>query len=72
MFSEGSKGNIGKKKVKTNFLILPVPIPDEERKLTEIFILKTSLWRLKRFYEGLKGSHREPFEGPQRIVKIKI
>ena len=32
-------------------LILPVPIPDEEKKLTQIFYFHT-LWWLKRFYEA--------------------
>ena len=32
-------------------LILPVPIPDEEKKLTQIFYFHT-LWCLKRFYEA--------------------
>ena len=29
------------------YMTLPVPIPDEERKLTEIFYFHTSLWCLK-------------------------
>ena len=33
------------------------------------FYFHTSLWCLKRFYEGLKGLH---FEAPQRSVEIKI
>ena len=45
--------------------ILPVPIPDEEKKSSYNFIL--TLCCLKRFYEGLR-----PFEAPQRSVKIKI
>ena len=32
-------------------LALPVPIPEEEKKLT--FYFHTSLWCLKGFYEGL-------------------
>ena len=34
------------------------------------FYFHTSLWCLKRFYEGLKGL--KPFEAPQRSVKMKI
>ena len=37
------------------------------------FYFHTSLWCLKRFYEGFKGLEGiKPFEAPQRIVKIKI
>ena len=35
------------------------------------FYFHTSLWCLKRFYEGLKAFIK-PFEVPQRSVKIKI
>ena len=38
-----------------NFLTLTAPIPDQEKKLIQIFI---SLWCLKRLYEGLKGLHK--------------
>ena len=34
-------------------------------------VLHTSLWCLRRFYEGLKAFIK-PFEAPQRIVKIKF
>ena len=37
-----------------NSLTLSAPIPDEE-KINLIFYFYTSLWWLKRFYEGLKG-----------------
>ena len=43
-------------------LTISIPIPEEERKLTCIYF-HTSLWRLKRFYEGLKGhNHRNGFK----------
>ena len=32
-------------------------MPDEEKKFKLNFYFRTSLWRLKRFYEGLKGLH---------------
>ena len=34
------------------------PIPDEEKKINLNFYFHTSLWCLKRFYEGLKGFHK--------------
>ena len=34
-------------------LTLPVPIQDEEKKIKLNFYFLTSLWCLKRFYEGL-------------------
>ena len=44
---------------------LPISIPDDERKSTEIFIFtlfcgasKGFVWCLKRFYEGLKNLHK--------------
>ena len=39
-------------------LTLPVPIPDEEKKIKLNFYFHTSLWCLKSFYEGLKGLHK--------------
>ena len=36
-------------------LTLPAPILAEEKKLYRSFYFHTSLWCLKRFYEGLKG-----------------
>ena len=36
-----------------------------------LIFFHTSLWCLKRFYEGLKGLHKAS-EAPQRSVKIKI
>ena len=38
-------------------LTLPVPILDKE-KTNLNFYFHTSLWRFKRFYEGLKGLHK--------------
>ena len=37
-----------------NVLTLPLPIPEEEKKLTYFFV-RISLRYLKKFYEGLKG-----------------
>ena len=42
-----------------------------EIKIELKFYFHTSLWCLKRFYEGLKAFIK-PFEAPQRSVKIKI
>ena len=50
-------------------LILPVPIPYKERNQLDFF--HTSMWWLKRFYEGLEGLVK-PFEAPQKRVKVKI
>ena len=47
-------------------LTLPVPIPDEEKKLSEIFIFTLLCGVLKGFMKA------KPFEAPQRSVKIKI
>ena len=52
-------------------LILPVPIPDEERKLTYIFIFTLLCGAPKGFVKALKALIK-PFEAPQRSVKIKI
>ena len=49
-------------------LTLSVPIPDEKRELN--FNVHTSLWCLKRFYEGLKGLHKT-CEAPQGSVKTE-
>ena len=35
-----------------------VPIPDEKKKIKLDIYLHTSLWCLKRFYEGLQGLHK--------------
>ena len=50
--------------------MLPVSIPDEEKKLTQIFIF-TLLWGAsKGFMKALKAFIK-PFEATQRSVKIK-
>ena len=49
----------------------PRPNPGRREKSKLNFYFHTSLWCLKRFYEGLKGLHK-PFEAPQRIVRVKI
>ena len=50
------------------FLFIPVPIPDEEKKLTWVFIF-TLLCGVSK---GLLKAFKEPFEAPKRSVKIKI
>ena len=51
-------------------LTLPTPIPDKEKKLTEIFIFISLLCGAsKGFMKALKGLHK-PFEAPERSVKI--
>ena len=45
-------------------LILPVPIPDEERKLTQVFILSLLCGASKGFIKF--------FEAPQSSVKIEV
>ena len=61
-------------------LTLPIPCISESCIKTNInlFFFHTSLWCLKRFYEGLKSLHKtfktfiKPFEAPQRSVKKKF
>ena len=48
---------------------LPVPILDEERKLIYTFIFKLLCGASKDFMKALKA-FIEPFEAPQRSVKI--
>ena len=43
---------------KKGALTLPVPIPDEEKKIMLNFYFHTYMWCLKRFYEGLKDLHK--------------
>ena len=52
-------------------LTLPVPIPDEEKKLSEIFIFILLCGASKSFMTALKAFVK-PFEAAQRGVKIKI
>ena len=40
----------------TNELIFPVPVSGEEKNFKLNFYFLTSLWCLKRFFEGLKGN----------------
>ena len=49
----------------------PVPIPDEERKLTEIFIFVLLCGASKGFMKPLKAFIK-PFEAPQISAKINI
>ena len=57
----------------TNALItsLPVPIPDEERKLTSIFIFTLLCEASKGYMKALKAFIK-PSETPKRSMKIKI
>ena len=52
-------------------LPLPVPIPDEEKKLTEIFIFTLLCGALKGFMKAFKAFIKH-FEVPQRSEKLKI
>ena len=54
-----------------NILTLPVPIPAEEKKLSEIFIFTLLCGASKGFMKAFKAFIK-PFEAPQRSVKIKI
>ena len=51
-------------------LKLPVPIPDEKKKIKLNFYFHTSLWCLKKFYKGLKGLHKT-FWGPTKKCENK-
>ena len=55
-----------------DFVKPPVPFISEsciEIKIKLNFYFHTSLWCLKRFYEGLLKALIKPFEAPQRSVK---
>ena len=52
-------------------LTLPVPLLDEEKKLSQIFIFSLLCGVSKDFMKELKA-FAKPFEAPQRSVKIKI
>ena len=52
-------------------LTLFVPIPDEEGKLTQIFIFTLFCGASQGFMKAFKAFIK-PFEVPQRSVKIKI
>ena len=54
-----------------SFLTLPVPIPDEGKKLTETFIFALLCGVSKDFMKALKAFIK-PFEAPQRSVQIKM
>ena len=56
------------------FLPLPPHCISEnciKRKINVNFCFHTSLWFIKRIYEGLKAFIK-PFEAPQRSAKVKI
>ena len=55
----------------SNCLTLPAPIPDEEKKLTKIFIFLLLCGVSKGFMMALKAFIKL-FEVPQRSVKIRI
>ena len=52
-------------------LTLSVPLPDEEKKLSGIFIFTLLSGAPKGFVKAFKAFIK-PFEAPQRRVKIKI
>ena len=52
-------------------LTLPVPIPDKEKKLSQIFIFALLCGVSKGFMKALKA-FAKPFEASQRSVKRKI
>ena len=52
-------------------LALPVPIPDEEKKIKLNFYFRTFGGASKGFMKALKAFIK-PFKAPQRSVKIKI
>ena len=52
-------------------LIIPVTIPDEEKKSTYIFIFTMPCGVSKSFMKVLK-TFIKPFEAPQKSMKIKI
>ena len=52
-------------------LTLPVPIPDEEKKLTWIFAFTLLCGASKGFIKAFKALIK-PFEASQRSVEIKI
>ena len=54
-----------------NFYPFPSRFPDEDRKLTQIFIFTLLCGASKGFMKALKA-FINPFEVPQRSVKIKI
>ena len=54
-----------------SMLTLSVPIPDEEKKLSEIFIFTLLSGAPKGFVKAFKAFIK-PIEAPQRRVKIKI
>ena len=53
------------------FLIIPVPIPNEEKKLSQIFIFTLLYGAWKHFMKALKAFIK-PIEAPQRSVKLKF
>ena len=52
-------------------LTLPVPISDEKKKVTSIFIFALIFSASEGFMKALKAFIK-PFEAPQRSAKIKI
>ena len=56
---------------KVGQVTLPVPIPDEEKNLSEIFIFTLLCGASKGFIKALKA-FKKLFEAPQRSAKITI
>ena len=52
-------------------LTLPVPVPDEEKKLSYIFIF-TLLYGASKGFMNASKAFMKPFEAPPRSVKIKM
>ena len=52
-------------------LNIPIPVPDKEKKLSEIFTFTLLCGASKEFMKALK-TFIKPFETPQRPVKRKI
>ena len=57
--------------IMNEILTIFVPILDEEKKLTEIFIFTLLCGALKGFMKALKTLIK-PFEAPRKRVKLKI
>ena len=53
------------------FLILPIPIPNDEKKLSQIFIFTLLYGAWKHFMKAFKAFIK-PIEAQQRSVKLKF
>ena len=70
--TEPNKWNIVQTYLKKGYLTLLVPIPDEEKKINWNFYFHTSLWCVKRFYEGLIGLHKTLWGNTKKCYKKKF